>query len=156
VQKTVIALEELSVAYRPVYYDLFEGDRQTIAFNGSETAFAVFKSGAVLQDLADKARKNDELRTHSRMMLETFCRSGTQSGNCQVVRISSAMKHGLRVGFLRNRKRKGQFDPGLDADVAARVILGVMKGMRALSLRNPDSDITRNLDMPQTLIARSI
>jgi GST-like protein len=74
-QKVLIALEELELAYRPIMYDMFEGDHHTAAFGrinpnhklpaivDNEPAgvcsepFAVFESGAILQYLADKTGK---------------------------------------------------------------------------------------------------
>ena len=99
-------------------------------------------------------RKDPQQRARSRMVLEMLAEAGRNPAIAKIVSKNSAVLHGLLVDFVQSGQLRGQIDPGLDADVAAGMLLSVMDGMRTLSIRNPDADITGSLDMLQTLIAR--
>jgi TetR/AcrR family transcriptional repressor of uid operon len=64
---------------------------------------------------------------------------------------------GLRVllgDFLRRGQERGQVDRMLDANVAAAILIGVIDGAKALTIRDPGLDMTKAIELLQTLVAR--
>ena len=102
----------------------------------------------------DKSKKDPEKKVHNRLMLEMLTEAGRNPAIAKIVQKNSAMLHSLLLDFIENGQRRGQIDPDLDARLAAAMLIGVIDGMRTLSIRFPEVDIKSNLNMLQTLIAR--
>jgi TetR/AcrR family transcriptional regulator, repressor for uid operon len=102
-----------------------------------------------------KGKKRDpQARAMSRMLLEMLVEAGRNAAIARIVRKNSAMLRALLIDFIESGQLRGQIDPGLDSKLAAGMLLSVMDGMRSLTIRDPDADIGRSLEMLQTLIAR--
>ena len=101
-----------------------------------------------------KGRKDPQSRIFNLLMLDMLAEAGRNPAIAKIVRKNSAMLRGLMFDLIQSGQVRGQIDPGLDAGVAAGMLLSVMDGMRTLPIRYPDADIGRSLDMLKTLIAR--
>jgi TetR/AcrR family transcriptional repressor of uid operon len=102
-----------------------------------------------------KGKKRDpQVRAMSRMVLEMLVEAGRNAAVARIVRKNSAMLRTLLADFIESGQVRGQIDPGLDSKLAAGMLLSVMDGMRTLTIRDPDADISASLEMLQTLIAR--
>jgi TetR/AcrR family transcriptional repressor of uid operon len=102
-----------------------------------------------------KGKKRDpQVRAMSRMVLEMLVEAGRNAAVARIVRKNSAMLRTLLADFIESGQLRGQIDRGLDSKLAAGMLLSVMDGMRTLTIRDPDADISASLEMLQTLIAR--
>jgi TetR/AcrR family transcriptional regulator, repressor for uid operon len=112
--------------------------------------------GALLAEVGrHKDKKRDaNHRAMNRMMLEMLVEAGRNPAIAKILRKNSAFLLGLLKDFVESGQARGQIDPGLDAAVAAGMLMSVMDGMRTLVIRNPDADIDASLGMLQVLIAR--
>ena len=109
--------------------------------------------GALIAEIGRyKGKKGPEKR--SRMLLEMLAEAGRNPVVARIVHKDSALLRGLLADFIQSGQRRGQIDPGLDAIVAANMLISVMDGMRTLSIRDPDANIGPSLDMLQVLMAR--
>ena len=112
--------------------------------------------GALVAEIGrHKGKKRDpQARAMSRMVLEMLVEAGRNPAIARIVRENSAMLRAHLMDFIESGQVRGQIDPGLDAKLAAGMILSVIDGMRTLTIRDPDADIASHLEMLQTLIAR--
>jgi AcrR family transcriptional regulator len=101
-----------------------------------------------------KSKKDSQRPVMNRLILEMLVEAGRNPVIARIVRKNSAMLRALLADFIQSGQLRGQIDPALDANLAAGMLLSVMDGMRTLLIRDPDSDISRSLEMLQTLIAR--
>jgi len=102
-----------------------------------------------------KGKKRDpQAQVMSRLVLEMLVEADRNPVIARIVRKSSAALRALLMDFIRNGQRRGQIDPELDPAVTAGMLLSVMDGMRTLTIRDPNADINRGLDMLNTLITR--
>jgi AcrR family transcriptional regulator len=102
-----------------------------------------------------KGKKRDpQAQVMSRMMLEMLVEAGRNPVIARIMRKNSAMLRAHLVEFILSGQLRGQIDPGLDPQTAAAMLLSVIDGMRTLTIRDPDADIGRSLEMLQILISR--
>ena len=99
-------------------------------------------------------KKDPQAQVMSRLVLEMLVEADRNPAIAPIVRKSSTTLRGLLMDFIENGQRRGQIDPGLDPAVTAGMLLSVMDGMRTLTIRDPNADINRSLDMLNTVITR--
>jgi TetR/AcrR family transcriptional repressor of uid operon len=136
--------------------DLTAAGMEKIAARFAEMMQGDDAVGALIAEIGrHKASKQDpHHRVMNRMLLEMLVEAGRNPAIAKIMRKNSAMVLGLLKDFIQSGQLRGQIDPGLDATIAAGMLLSVMDGMRTLAIRNPDADIGASLDMLQVLIAR--
>jgi TetR/AcrR family transcriptional repressor of uid operon len=61
---------------------------------------------------------------------------------------------GLWADFLRRGQDQGRVDPGLDVDATADILIAVIDGTRALTVRNPTVDIKQHLEHLKKMLVR--
>jgi hypothetical protein len=93
-------------------------------------------------------------RAAGQLILEMLVESGRNQAVAKIVRANSRRIKTLLVDFLKSGQARGQIDPGLDAEIAADMLLAVMDGMRTLPLRDPKTDAARNVEYLQILLSR--
>lgn len=102
-----------------------------------------------------KGKKRDpQAQAMNRMMLEMLVEAGRNPVIARIMHKNSAMLRAHLVEFILSGQLRGQIDPGLDPQTAAAMLLSVIDGMRTLTIRDPDADVSRSLEMLQILIAR--
>lgn len=102
-----------------------------------------------------KGKKRDpQAQVMSRLVLEMLVEAGRNPVIGRIVRKTSTTLRGYLVDFIESGQARGQIDRGLDPHIAAAMLLSVIDGMRTLTLRDPDADISRSLEMLNTLITR--
>jgi AcrR family transcriptional regulator len=101
-----------------------------------------------------KTDKDRDYRTVSLVILEMLVEAGRNPAIARIVRANTRKIKSLLVEFLETGQARGQIDPGLDAEVAAGLLLSVMDGMKALGIREPKTDMAKNLECLKVLISR--
>lgn len=112
--------------------------------------------GALIGEIGRHKGKKPEPRARamSRLVLEMLVEADRNPVIGRIVRKSSTTIRGHLVDFIQNGQRRGQIDPSLDPELAAAMLLSVIDGMRTLTIRDPDADISRSLEMLQILMSR--
>jgi AcrR family transcriptional regulator len=101
-----------------------------------------------------KNGQHGDYRTISLVVLEMLVEAGRNPAIAKIIRANTRKIKSLLVEFLKSGQERGQIDPGLDAEVAASLLLSVMDGMKTIGIREPKSDTTRNIEYLQILISR--
>ena len=82
-------------------------------------------------------------------ILAEGCRSTSIAG---ILEASSAQLCGILADFLRRGQAGGQIDGGLDPDMAATMLLGIIDGFKAMSVRAPGlNDAARSKMLDQLM-----
>jgi AcrR family transcriptional regulator len=91
----------------------------------------------------------------SYLLLEVLAEAGRNPAIGAMIREHSERAKGLVRDMIVRGQSDGKMDPGLDPDLAARILIGiVIDGMKALPIRNPDLPRDEAGDMIQLLVKR--
>ena len=101
-----------------------------------------------------KQVKDKKYHAANKFILELLVESGRNPSLAKIVRANSRKLKGLLIEFLKSGQARGQIDTTLDPEIAAGMLLGVMDGMKTLSLRDPKADMAKSIDYLQILISR--
>ena len=88
------------------------------------------------------------------LLLEMLAEADRNPAIAAILRDHSRKLSGQLAGFLRGGQDRGAIDPTLDAETTAAVLLSVADGALTLSLRDPDQDMGRSIELLQTMLVR--
>jgi hypothetical protein len=72
----------------------------------------------------------------------------------EIMREHSRALRTLLSKFLREGQERGQVDGTFDADLTAAIIISVIDGAKALTIRDPGLDMVQGIDALKTLVSR--
>ena len=101
-----------------------------------------------------KQQHHAEMRAKKQLHLDMLAEAGRNPAMADIVRKHSAKINGMLATLLKAAQQRGQVDQALDADLAAAILLGTIEGVGKMTIRNPDLDMKKELDMLTTLIKR--
>jgi TetR/AcrR family transcriptional repressor of uid operon len=101
----------------------------------------------------ERAKLNHD-RGKQMLMLDMLAEAGRNRAIRRILRDHTRALQTLLADFLRAGQERGQVDRGLDADMAATILISVTDGAKALTIRDPDLDVTKSVEHLQTLITR--
>lgn len=90
----------------------------------------------------------------SGLMFDMLAEAGRNPALAQVLQDHSRAMQRLLAGVLRKGQARGRIDPSLDAEMAASVLIGVVDGSKAMTVRDPSLDRAGMIELLRTLIAR--
>ncbi|MDE1146914.1 MAG: TetR/AcrR family transcriptional regulator [Azospirillaceae bacterium] len=91
---------------------------------------------------------------HRSVLLDVMAEAGRNPAIAATLQTHSRSLHDLVAGLLRAGQGRGQVDPGLDTDMAARLVMGLVDAPKTMMTRDPDFDPQAGLAMTRTLIGR--
>ncbi len=88
------------------------------------------------------------------LVLDMLAEAGRNPALARVLQDHSREMQRRLSDVLRKGQARGQIDPSLDAGMAAFVLIGVVDGSKAITVRDPSLDRTRIIELLHTLISR--
>lgn len=88
------------------------------------------------------------------VLLDVLAEAGRDPTIGKIVEENSASMRQLLAEFLRKGQTNGQIDPGLDTDTAAAVLISLIDGSKALSIRAPNLGRKRRSKVLEQMITR--
>jgi TetR/AcrR family transcriptional regulator, repressor for uid operon len=141
------AMTEVGLEYAEARFNhLMKGD------NAIEGLIAEIEQAGA--DHGGKRACDNEMGAKKQLHLDMLAEAGRNPVMIEIVRKHSAKVRGLLATFLKAAQERGQIDRTLDADVAAAILLSTIEGVGNLTIRDPDLDMKKKLDMLATLIKR--
>ncbi|MCL1621990.1 TetR/AcrR family transcriptional regulator [Ralstonia pseudosolanacearum] len=102
----------------------------------------------------DQAEKTRHGQAGQSLVLDMLAEAGHNPAVAEIVRDHSREVRSLLTNFLRTAQEKGQVDSSLDADMAAAVLLAVVDGAQAMTIRDPKLNKNRSFANMKLLISR--
>lgn len=142
------------------YFETKESIMATIAGSGLDYAksrFAQILEGsdpikAIISELELLNTRHKE--SGPGVLLDVLAEAGRDPAIGNILQENSASMRGLLAEFLRRGQTNGQIDSGLDTDTAAAVLLSLIDGSKALSIRAPDLDERRRSKVLEQMVTR--
>jgi len=88
------------------------------------------------------------------VLIDVLAEAGRDPTMGKILEENSASMRELLAEFLRKGQTNGQIDSGLDTDTAAAVLLSLIDGSKALSIRAPNLDKKRRSKVLEQMITR--
>ena len=115
---------------------------------------AALGNDAIPALLGELRRKKSQIRRATPMLLEMLTEADRNPAIAKIMRESSRRMRDLLADLLRKGQASHQIDPALDPETAATVLMGVLDGLKIVTLREPRFDLEEGLALMETMIAR--
>jgi TetR/AcrR family transcriptional regulator, repressor for uid operon len=133
------------------------GAMGTAALNTGAAQFGELMEGshalAALASVIEHA-KNRNLRDDFLLILEILTEAGRNPKLAKVLQEQSRNVRRTLAEFLRKSQGDGLIDPGLDPEITAAILFGILDGARMMTIRDPKTDMTKILDHIKILVGR--
>ena len=126
---------------------LEEGARQFAELVESGNALSAI--GTVIEEA-----KRRNLRSDFMLFLQFAAETHRNPKFASKLREMSKTTRSILADFLSKGQAAGLIDPGLDPEVAATVLFGILDGVRMMTIRDPKLDMPRILDTVKILVRR--
>ncbi len=93
-------------------------------------------------------------KSHRAFIFDMLAEAVRNPAIAEIVREHSHALRLLLAAFLRKGQERGQVDTSFDADIAAAMLMAVIDGAKAMTIRDPELAPARVLEVLKTLIAR--
>lgn len=101
--------------------------------------------------VSDTLRRDDPGQP---LLLELVAEAARNSELAQVMQDHSRALRGLIGDLLSVGQAAGRIDPQLDPDIGASILLSLIDGLRALTIRSPHTDLDDSRAVVDTLVKR--
>ncbi|AMO95364.1 bacterial regulatory s, tetR family protein [Collimonas fungivorans] len=95
-----------------------------------------------------------DMRAKKQLHVDMLAEAGRNPAMAEIVNKHSAKIRGMLATLLETAQKRGQIDQALDPDLAAAILLGAMEGVGNMTMRDPELDMKKKLEMLSTLIKR--
>ncbi len=89
----------------------------------------------------------------SQLVFEMLAESTRNAGMAKLVQTHSHRLRSILANVLRQGQQRGAVNPALDPETAAKIMIAMIDGMKALALRDPEIDRRSVTDMLQQMLA---
>jgi TetR/AcrR family transcriptional regulator, repressor for uid operon len=93
-------------------------------------------------------------KPHQAFIFDMLAEAFRNPAIAEIVREHSRALRTLLAKFLREGQERGQVDGTFDADLTAAIIISVIDGAKALTIRDPELDMVQGIDALKTLVSR--
>jgi AcrR family transcriptional regulator len=88
------------------------------------------------------------------LLFELLAEAGRNPAVAEIVRKHSRGMRQLLADLVRKGQAAGEVDPGLDAELAAAILMSAIDGSKISMVRDPKLDATKVIELLKTMIAR--
>jgi TetR/AcrR family transcriptional repressor of uid operon len=88
------------------------------------------------------------------LLFEMLAEGTRNRAMAETLRAHSVQMQMLMTDLIRHGQTRGEVDKGIDPEIAAAVLIGVMDGSKAVALRNPGVDASKAAGLFKLLISR--
>ncbi len=101
----------------------------------------------------------EQVRTHHAgakhaLLLDMLAEAGRNPALAEILQQHSRGARTLVADLVRKGQAQNRVDPGLDPDLAATILIGVIDGSKIMALRDPTIDTKKSTALLKTLITR--
>ena len=109
---------------------------------------------AALLSILDRFKKNPEAQVKARsiLALDVFAEAGRNPAIAKIVHKHSVGVRGQLNELLKQGQERGLVERSLNTADAAAVFFAALDGVRAIIIRNPDTDLTGPISMLQAML----
>jgi TetR/AcrR family transcriptional regulator, repressor for uid operon len=112
-------------------------------------------SNAIMALLSEvDSSKIGQGRANSSLFLTMMAEAGRNPAVAKIMRENSGQIRTLLSDYLRRGQASGHIDQGLDAEIAATLMISVFDGMKTLPIRDPKVDFHKTVDALKIMITR--
>jgi len=101
----------------------------------------------------NRAKAGSELGRRT-LLLDMLAEATRNPAISEILREHTKTLRTLLADFLREGQQRGQVDHTADPDTTAAILISVIDGARALTIRDPELDMTKAIQALQTLVSR--
>lgn len=142
------------------YFASKEAIVAALAAAGMEQATARFARIMESNDVvAALVQEMDQVKAHhggakKALLLDMLAEAGRNPALAAILQQNSRGSRTLLAELIRKGQAQNRVDPGLDPELAATILIGVIDGSKTMALRDPTLDTKKSTELLKTLITR--